>query len=136
MGHELSILLDTHALAWWLNDPARLPARVRRAVSKRPAPGSLGVSTISLFELATLVRRGRIQLHSTLGDWLENLKLLAKLNVLPVTADIAVRAGTLAEALPGDPADRIIIATALDEQVRLVTGDARIRKSGLVETIW
>lgn len=56
--------------------------------------------------------------------------------MLPVTADIAVCAGTLAEALPGDPADRIIIATALDEQVRLATGDARIRKSGLVETIW
>ncbi|MDQ1303153.1 MAG: Ribonuclease VapC, partial [Pseudomonadota bacterium] len=64
------------------------------------------------------------------------LRLLAELKVLPITADIAVRAGTLAEALPGDPADRIIIATALDEQLRLATGDARIRKSGLVETIW
>ncbi len=82
------------------------------------------------------MRRGRIQLQSSLEDWIENLRLLAELKVLPITADIAVRAGTLAEALPGDPADRIIIATALDEQLRLATGDARIRKSGLVETIW
>ncbi len=136
MGPEPLILLDTHALIWWLNEPARLPVRARRAVSKRPAPGSLGVSTISLFELATLVRRGRIQLHSSLENWLGNLNLLTELNLLPVTADIAQRAGTLAETLPGDPVDRIIIATALDAQVRLVTGDDRIRKSGLVETIW
>ena len=136
MGHQPLILLDTHALVWWLNDPLRLPTRVRRVVSKRPAPGSLGISAISLFEIATLVRRGRIQLQSSLEDWIENLRLLAELKVLPITADIAVRAGSLAEALPGDPADRIIIATALDEQVRLATGDARIRKSGLVETIW
>lgn len=130
------ILLDTHALVWWLNDPARLPARVRRAVPKRPAPRSLGVSAISLFEFATLVRRGRIQLQSSLDAWLRNLELLTEVSVLPVTAGIAARAGTLADTLPGDPADRIIVATALDEQLRLVTGDARLRKSGLVETIW
>lgn len=136
MGDEPLILLDTHVLVWWLNDPARLPARARRAISKRPAPGSLGVSAISLFELATLVRRERVRLKSSLEDWLANLKLLAELSVLPVTADIALSAGNLAETLPGDPVDRVIIATALDEQVRLVTGDARIRKSGLVETVW
>ncbi|MBL8201473.1 MAG: type II toxin-antitoxin system VapC family toxin [Chromatiales bacterium] len=130
------ILLDTHALVWWLNDPARLPARVRRAISNRPAPGSLGVSAISLFEIATLVRRGRIQLRSNLEAWLENLTLLAEVRVIPVTAGIAVRAGTLTDTLPGDPADRIIIATALDEQLGLVTGDARLRQAGLVEVIW
>lgn len=136
MGHQPLILLDTHALVWWLNDPARLPARVRRAIPNRPAPGSLGVSAISLFEIATLVRRGRIQLHSNLEAWLENLTLLAELQVMPVTAGIAVRAGTLADTLPGDPADRIIIATALDERLRLVTGDVRLRQAGLVEAIW
>ena len=62
--------------------------------------------------------------------------LLPDLRLEPVTADIAQLAGTLEASLPGDPADRIIVATAIELKAKLVTADDRLRLSPRVETVW
>lgn len=64
------------------------------------------------------------------------LRSLPELAFLRVTAAVACRAGLLAEALPGDPADRLIVATTLENGGRLVTADDRLGAAGLVTTLW
>lgn len=130
------IVLDTHALVWWAADPARLSARARRATKAGAAGKGLAVSAISLFEISTLVRRGRLKLGVDTDRWLAALRSLPELVIEPVSADIAWAAGALETALPGDPADRIIAATAQTLDAKLITADEKLRAAAGVDTIW
>lgn len=130
------IVLDTHTLVWWATDAADLSRNARRAIQAAVRRGPAIASAISIFEIATAVRRGRLQLGVGLEQWLRDLRTLPELRVESVTADIAQLAGALEPSLPGDPADRIIVATALDLKTKLVTADARLRQSHRVETVW
>jgi PIN domain nuclease of toxin-antitoxin system len=130
------ILLDTHALVWWVAGVPGLSPRARRVIQSEARQGALSASAISVFEIATAVRRGRLELAVPLEQWLADLRLLPELSLEPVGADIAHLAGAFEEAMPGDPADRIIVATAVKLQARLVTADDRLRQSKKVETVW
>ena len=130
------ILLDTHALVWWATGAPRLSARARRAIMSAIRQEPAVASAISVFEIATLVRRGRLTFGVPLEQWLSDVRLLPELRLEPVSADIAQLAGTFEEPMPGDPADRIIVATAIRLQAKLVTADDRLGKSRLVETVW
>lgn len=130
------IVLDTHALIWWVSRSSRLTARARHTVSRALQRGPVAASAISLFEIATAVRRGRLDLGLPVGEWLGELLHIAELRVEPITAAIAQAAGRLPDSLPGDPADRLIVATTRALNARLVTADQRLRGSGLVETVW
>ncbi len=89
-----------------------------------------------MLEVATAVRRGRLELGSALEQWLVDLHALPELQFQPVNVEIAELAGSFDEATPGDPADRIIIATALTLRAKLVTADKRLRASPAIETVW
>lgn len=130
------IVLDTHVLVWWVSGSGRLSVRGKRAIDQGLRRGPAIVSTISLLEIATAVRRGRLELGSPLELWLADLRSLPELEFQPVTAGIAELAGSFDEATPGDPADRIIVATALTLRARLVTADERLRASPRVVTVW
>lgn len=132
------IVLDTHVVVWWLSDPARLSGTARRAVrAAAKEPGGLVVSTISVLEIATAVRRGHLQFDRPVGEWLGDLRQLPEVRLAPVTDRLAeAAAGFDGEALHGDPADRLIAATALALGAVLVSADARLRACGLVKTVW
>ncbi|OGA50229.1 MAG: hypothetical protein A3F74_16665 [Betaproteobacteria bacterium RIFCSPLOWO2_12_FULL_62_58] len=130
------IVLDTHALVWWVTDAPDLSAHARRVIRATVRRGPALASAISVFEIATAVRRARLQLGVSLDQWLRDLRTLPDLRLEPVTADIAQLAGTLEASLPGDPADRIIVATAIELKAKLVTADDRLRLSPRVETVW
>jgi PIN domain nuclease of toxin-antitoxin system len=130
------IVLDTHALLWWLMQSPKLSARAKSEIRRGKRPGSLVVSAISIFEIATVARRGRLQLETTLDQWLDLAKSLPELRIEPVSEAIARLAGTLLETFPGDPADRIIIATAIELKAKVLTANSRLRQSRRVETIW
>ncbi len=117
------LLLDTVVLLWLIRGDRRLGPTAHRAADEALVAGNAAVSAISYWEIAMLVRKGRLQI-----DWaveaLRRYLLDHSLNEIPVDGDIALRAGLLTD-LHGDPADRIIVATALAGH-RLVTADREL----------
>jgi PIN domain nuclease of toxin-antitoxin system len=136
VGSESVIVLDTHVLVWWLSDPKRLSARARRAIGASAAKNEVAVSAMSIFEIATLMRRGRIVVSIAEEEWLAALRSVPELVVEPISTEIAWLAGMFDAAFPGDPADRIIAATARLFDARLVTADEKLRASDSVDAIW
>ena len=130
-------VLDTHALVWWLSDPERIPAKTRKLLDASiSAPRSTFVSSISIWEVAMLVERGRLELSLELSVWLGNVETLPFLTFVPVDNQIAVRSVQLDDCPTRDPADRIIVATALGLGATLVTADAKLRGYRRVTTAW
>jgi PIN domain nuclease of toxin-antitoxin system len=129
------ILLDTHVVLWLTSDPAKLSGKARAAieVSRRNGDG-MAVCDITLLELTTLARKGRILLGLSLESVLQEIE--ARFLVLPVSSRACARAISFPTTYPKDPADRIIGATALVEGLSLITADREIRRSKLVRTIW
>ena len=117
------LLLDTVVLLWMVRRDRRFGARAHRAVDEAIVAGDAAVSAISFWEIAMLARRGRVKLDLAV-EALRRYLLYHGLNEIPVDGDIALRAGLLTD-LHGDPADRIIVATALEGH-RLVTADRRL----------
>ena len=126
------IVLDTHAWLWWVSDPDRLGRAARKQLE---ASDRIGVASVSCFEVAAAAAKGRISLDRGALDWLHQAIALPRLELLPLTPAIAVKATELGR-FHGDPADRLIVATALLESAPLVTRDRRIRKYQAVVTIW
>ncbi len=117
-----AILLDTHVVHWWSAEPKRVGARARRALEDAD---ELVVAAISWYELAWLAKHERITVSVPIRSWLQGLA--AQLRTIGVTAAIADTAVALPSSFPGDPADRLIYATAIEHGLRLVTKDRGIR---------
>lgn len=98
--------------------------------------GHLAASAISLFEISTAIRRRRLVLSVPPEQWLSDIRLLPELRFEPVSAEIAEVAGSFSEAVPGDPADRIIAATAITLGLKLVTADKRLRRAPRLQAVW
>ena len=132
----MTLLLDTHILLWWLGDLKRLSAVQARALQRADAAGeSLGVAAVTLWEIAKLAERGRLQLSQTVDIILHEIERHSALTVLPLTARIALESTRLGDRLPSDPTDQLIVATARVHGLQLLTADERIRKSGAVPVI-
>lgn len=128
------IVLDTHAWLWWLADPDRLSEKARETIGRAP---EIAISTVSIWELATLVRRGRLELDRPVGDWVARALSDARSKALPPNAEIALGAAELDErSFPGDPADRLIFASAQALKAPLVTRDAAMRAFDASTTVW
>jgi len=130
------IVLDTHALIWWASDPELLSESARQALELARSKRELFVSSISAWEIAILVQKGRLQLTLDVRDWLGRCEVLPFLTFVPVENGIAVQSTRLSGDLHADPADRIIIATTLSLNAALVTKDEKIRRYPHVKTIW
>ena len=107
------ILLDTNALIWAMDGDQRLGLASRDMADQALRDNLLFVSAISFWEVALLTRRGRLTLAYSSGEW-RRIALGLGIVEIPLTGEIGILAAEL-EGLPGDPADRIITATALLE---------------------
>lgn len=136
MGSSQVIVLDTHALIWWVNDTDRLSMDARAAINEAVAEGSVSVSSISVWEIAMLVDRKRLTLTMDVRDWIAKCESLPFLHFVPVTNDIALKAVQLLGDMHSDPADRIIAATAIITGAVLVTMDEKLRAHPYVKTVW
>ncbi len=126
------IVVDTHVWIWAVSDPEKLSRAAARALKTE---ASIGVPAISCWEVAMLAAKGRIGLDRGPLEWIEDA-LAAPFELLSLSPAIAVRATQLGHAFHGDPADRLIVATALVGGAPLVTKDQNIRAYGAATTIW
>lgn len=126
------IVLDTHAWIWAVSAPDQLGREARRLLARDRVRG---VAAISCWEVATLAARGRIDLDRDPVAWMEEALAEVGADLLPLTPAVATASAQLGD-FHGDPADRLIVATALTHGAVLVTKDERIRHFGAVRTAW
>ena len=117
------ILADTHVLVWQEQGEQKMGPQTRRTLERALREGDLAVSAISFWEVGMRVQKGQLDFRLDLNAWRRDL-LRQGVVEIPIDGEIAVRA-VLLPCLHGDPADRIIVATALDGHT-LVTGDGSI----------
>ena len=117
------ILLDTHTVLWLRSGDASLGAVARAEIQRAWESDEVGLSAISFWEMAMLRDKGRIRYPEDLSRWRQE-QLNQGLIEIPVDGEIGIRANSLAD-FHADPADRIIVATALEGH-RLATADTRI----------
>lgn len=129
------ILLDTHVVVWLASGEARISRPAQAAIDEaRRSERGLAISDFTFYELSLLFREKQFSLVVSADSFLWEVE--RRFVVLPITASIALQALELPANYPRDPADRIIGATALVEDIPLVTADANIRNSRAFSTIW
>ena len=126
------IFLDTHVWLWRVSRPEKLSSTAHTEVD---GAAEIGISSISSWEVATLVRLGRIELDRPVADWIGQALSHPRVRDVPVTSSVASRAGGL-ELVHGDQADRLIYATALEFRAPLLSRDEALRRLDPVRVIW
>jgi PIN domain nuclease of toxin-antitoxin system len=129
------IVLDTHAWWWAVSEPSQLSRKARQLINKTP-PDQRTVASISIWEFAMMVARGRIHLTITPEEWLDHAICRTGLTILDLNPQIALESCKLPGTFHRDPADRIIVATARVYQSQLITKDQKISDYPFVTTVW
>ena len=130
------IVLDTHTWIWWVSNPEQISREAREEIHQAVEREEVFISSISTWEVALLVRKGRLELTMPVEDWIAKSEELPFVQFVPLNNRIALRSNQLPGEIHDDPADRIIIATALTLGALLVSKDTKIRDYPHVETIW
>jgi PIN domain nuclease of toxin-antitoxin system len=136
LGGGAVIVLDTHALVWWVSGDSTLSRKAKTAIERERGGGAIIVSSISAWEIAMLVERERLLLSMEVGSWLAMAGQIEPVRFVPVDVEIALKSVHLPGEFHRDPADRMIVATARRLAAPLVTKDERIRAYAHVRTIW
>ena len=130
------IVIDTHTWIWFISKPEVLSKQATKAVSAAVKEKSVLISSISAWEVALLVIKKRLTLSLDVTDWIAKSENLPFIQFIAVSNSIAIKSVNLPQPLHPDPADRIIIATALSAGAPLVTKDEKLLNYPHVKTIW
>jgi PIN domain nuclease of toxin-antitoxin system len=130
------IVLDTHVWIWWISNPEILSSFAAKAIDHAVKENGIIISSISTWEIALLVSRGRLKLSIDVRDWVRKTEGLPFVRFVPVDNTISLRSVSLPDPFHADPADRIITATAMTMGLPLVTKDEKILEYRHVKTIW
>jgi PIN domain nuclease of toxin-antitoxin system len=125
-------VLDTHIWIWWMIGDPRLSRGERDALDQLPENARPVIADISLWECATLVDLGRLEIDGSLETWLQIAASPATVRIQPITPGIVAEMNRLPAHFHRDPADRLIVATARALKLPMATRDGKIRKSRLV----
>jgi PIN domain nuclease of toxin-antitoxin system len=130
------IVLDTHTWIWFISKPEVLSKRATKTVSAAVKEKSVLISSISAWEVALLVLKKRLKLSLDVTDWIAKSENLPFIQFVSVSNSIAIKSVNLPQPLHPDPADRVIIATALSAGAPLITKDKKLLDYPHVKTIW
>jgi len=130
------IVLDTHVWVLFVSNPELLSKRAKRSLDTAMEEKGILISSISTWELAVLVAKKRLRLTLDVTDWIAKSEALPFITFIPVDNSVAIKSVNLPQPLHSDPADRIIIATAISMGAPLVTKDKKMLKYPHVQTIW
>lgn len=131
----MKVLLDTHVWIWWLLPESPLPNRERKALDRVADERSIYLPAICQWEAQMLFSKGRINLPLPFPTWLRRATAPDMLTIVPLDAEAVIAVDSLPHTFHGDPADRMIVATARAHELTLATHDDAIRKSRLAK-IW
>ena len=129
------VILDTNAMIFDALAPGRLTKRARGAIEAGSDAGALACCDISLWEIAMLIHKGRLDPGAEAVQFISDVVQARAMRVLPIAPEIAVLAQSL-EFEHGDPADRIISATAMHHKGTLVSADKQLRRLKSVSVVW
>jgi len=129
------IVLDTHVWWWSISEPAQLSRKARQFIMKIP-PEQRAIASISIWEFAMMVTRGRIAMTISPDEWLDYAINKTGLMILELNSKIALESCNLPGNFHKDPADRIIVATARVSRSQLITKDQKIIEYPHVTTVW
>lgn len=132
------IVLDTHAVLWWVNGDSQLSQNALAAIEQelRGDGGVILISAITAWEIALLLEKGRITLSMGIDDWLDTVEEIEGVRIVPVDIATAVESTRLPREFHKDPADRMIVALARHYNAVLVTADEKINDYRHVKTVW
>jgi PIN domain nuclease of toxin-antitoxin system len=130
------IAVDTHILIWDALSPDRLSPAAVQALAEANQGDGLLMADISLWEIAMLIQKGRVQVDTDCHAFLNLILQANRIQVQSITPQIAALSTQLPSMVNADPADRLIAATALAAGVPVVTADGNLRRSNEISTIW
>lgn len=130
------IVLDTHTWIWWVSDPSKLSKKAKDRIDLEMTSRSIYISSISTWEIAMLISKGRLELNKPLDQWLILCERLPFFSFVPVDNAIAVKSVHLPGTLHPDPADRLIISTSILMDATCITKDEKIRNYKYVSSLW
>lgn len=131
----MNVLLDTHVWVWWLTPGSPLTRVEREAIDASAERREVHIAAISLWEAQVLHRKRRLELPVPFADWLVRAADSRMVSVVPLDVDAVLAVDSLPESFHGDPADRMIVATARARALPLATHDKAIRRSRAVR-LW
>ena len=126
------IIIDTHMFIWWINKSPEFTGRLNKIIENNKKEG-LVLSVISLWEVAKLVEKERLKLKLPVKEWLDKAINYYNITIIPLTIDIIVKSTQLNGEFHKDPADQIIVATAIILDIPLLTADDKILKYKFVK---
>jgi PIN domain nuclease of toxin-antitoxin system len=132
------IVLDTHALLWWVNGGSQLSQQALDAIEHelQADDGEILISAISAWEIALLVEKGRLTLSMSIDDWLDTVDEIDGVRFVAVDVATVVESTRLPGEFHKDPADRMIVALARHFNAELVTSDEKIMAYRRVRALW
>jgi len=130
----MKLLLDTHTWLWRLLDPDRVSQAAEKAIADRES--ELFLSPITLWESLILSRKGRLSLRPSPGEWILDALRRSAPSAVPLNHGIAMRSEALDGFASADPADRFLVATALEHDLTLVTADSAMHEFPPLTTLW
>ncbi len=130
------ILLDTHVLVWHALSPERISPRAQAAIIQANQEDGIMVCDISLWEIAMLIQKGRIQIETDSLTFINLILQASKIVVQPISPQIATLSAQLPAPINQDPADRLIAATSIIERIPLVTADRNLQTAHQLSILW
>ncbi len=131
----MSVVLDTHIWLWWLLGQDELPTRERVALARLAEEKPPILPAICLWEAQMLHSKGRLAISVPFERWLREAAQPAVVQIAPLSVDVVLAIDALPPSFHGDPADRMIVATAKGLKLPLATHDDRIRRARVV-SLW
>lgn len=131
------ILFDTHVLIWFISNPEKLSSKAQRIIEKEiKAKRQFLVSSISIWEIYMLVKRDRLKLAIDTDSWVRKIEQTGSFHFISIDNQIAAKSVVLNNSFHDDPADRMIVATALHLGAILITSDQKILNYPNIQAVW
>lgn len=130
------ILLDTSALIRWISVPEKLSKKARETIEEAIKSDGILISSISVWEICLLIKKERLDFWIDPENWLEKIESLPFIRFISVDNKIAAKSVNLDRNFHEDPADRMIVATALLNGLTIITSDKKILNYPHVQSIW